>query len=166
MTSTPTAPLAELGRRFHFNLKTIQLIAEAYEPADWAVAPPGGGNTAHWILGHLAFARRGICRVLGEALPEEDWEAPFRRDASPVPGEEASYPPAETLLEDLARSGALITSILDRADAEHLDGPAGRSFPDGSDTRGGAAQFMHFHEVYHVGQLGLLRRMVGKPGFI
>jgi hypothetical protein len=32
--------------------------------------------------------------------------------------------------------------------------------------RGAQLHFMHFHEAYHAGQLGLLRRIVGRPGAI
>ena len=38
------------------------------------------------------------------------------------------------------------------------------SCPDGSATVAGALGFLAWHESYHLGQLGLLRRLAGKPG--
>jgi uncharacterized damage-inducible protein DinB len=37
--------------------------------------------------------------------------------------------------------------------------------PDGSDTVAGVLHFLYFHETYHLGQLGLLRRMNGLDPF-
>ena len=45
---------------------------------------------------------------------------------------------------------------------EHLAKPLGRALPDGSDTLGGAIRFLVWHEAYHLGQLGMLRRLAGK----
>ena len=44
--------------------------------------------------------------------------------------------------------------------------PSPRDFPDGSKTLGDALHFMYFHETYHLGQIGYIRRMEGLPGFI
>ena len=42
--------------------------------------------------------------------------------------------------------------------------PLGRTLPDGSDTVAGGLRFLAWHEAYHLGQLGFLRRMAGRPG--
>ena len=34
----------------------------------------------------------------------------------------------------------------------------------GGTTVADGVQFMHFHESYHIGQLGMLRRICGKAG--
>jgi uncharacterized damage-inducible protein DinB len=47
---------------------------------------------------------------------------------------------------------------------EQLVKPLGRTLPDGSDTTEGALRFLAWHEAYHFGQLGMLRRLAGKPG--
>ena len=47
---------------------------------------------------------------------------------------------------------------------EQFARPLGRTMPDGSDTVGGMLRFLAWHEAYHPGQLGLLRRLAGKPG--
>ena len=55
----------------------------------------------------------------------------------------------------------LFPNITDEAAAE----PAAQPMPDGSDTVAGVLHFLHFHETYHLGQLGLLRRMNGLDPF-
>jgi uncharacterized damage-inducible protein DinB len=52
----------------------------------------------------------------------------------------------------------------DAVTAEQLAKPLGRTLPDGSDTIAGALRFLAWHEAYHLGQLGLFRRLAGKPG--
>ena len=161
-----SAPLAELAPRYAFNERTARVITESLTPADWARRPPAGGNSAHWVLGHLCASRRGLLRMLGEALADEPWEAPFRRGASPTEDEAAGYPGPERLLEDLEASGRALAERLAHLRGAELEADIGRKLPDGSATRAGAAHFLYFHEVYHLGQLGLLRRLAGQPGFV
>ena len=47
---------------------------------------------------------------------------------------------------------------------EQLSRPLEKPMPDGANTVAGLVRFMCFHESYHIGQLGLLRRLLGKPG--
>jgi hypothetical protein len=41
-----------------------------------------------------------------------------------------------------------------------------REFPWGTKDLSGGMHFLHFHESYHLGQIGLIRRMAGRPGLI
>jgi hypothetical protein len=45
-----------------------------------------------------------------------------------------------------------------------LSKATGRKLPDGSEDVGGTIRFLAWHETYHLGQLGILRRLTGKPG--
>ena len=63
------------------------------------------------------------------------------------------------LLEDLEASQERLTAA--------LDGPAPGPVEEavGASGRTGVP-FFHFHEAYHVGQIGLARRCLGLPGVI
>ena len=154
-----------LGDRFFFNRQTLMRIVEVFEPDDWAKRPvAAGGNDAHWILGHLVLSRRYLLRKLGEELPKDPWEEGFNMGAKPAGTE--GYPPPGALLEDFHALGKRLSERLGAMTPEEAREPWGSSFPDGSDTLAGGALFLHFHETYHLGQLGLIRRLLGKPGFV
>jgi hypothetical protein len=69
------------------------------------------------------------------------------------------------LAADFKAGGAPLADRLAALTPEEAAVPWEHPFPDGSQDVGGAASFFHFHEVYHLGQLGLLRRMLGKERF-
>jgi len=70
-------------------------------------------------------------------------------------------------LEGVAR---LLARLLGLRDAGHVDEARKEldlKHEEGATRpRGAQLHFLHFHEAYHAGQLGLLRRMAGKDGAI
>lgn len=155
---------SELARRFRFNDGFLDVLVEGLEPSDWASAlGEQGGNPPHWILGHVATSRRYLLRKLGVELPLEPWEHAFGMKSEP--GDTAEYPAPDVLIADFKTSGEKVVKRLETMTAEQGEAEIDASFPDGSKTAGGAAGFLHFHETYHLGQLGLARRLLGRPGF-
>ncbi len=130
---------------------------------DSLVQPQGGGNCANWIAGHLVKARSDTLALLGAESPY----APdrFERYATGKPPltELSEALPFEELQENFASLQQPLVDALRAADAETLarpvpDSPTGN--PD--ETVGSFMVAVAFHEPYHIGQGGLLRRMLGK----
>ena len=139
------------------------MLASDLTSEDWArQASSEGGNTAHWILGHLAAARRVLARRVGADVSNEPWEEAFGRNAKP--DGTGGYPAPSILLEDMKTIGAALEQRLSGMDEAAGNEEWLEKFPDGSRTVAGGAHFLYFHEVYHIGQLGLMRRIAGKPG--
>jgi hypothetical protein len=158
-----THPLAGLAARFRFNESLLNMVADKFEAEDWAAAPEGGGNNPIWILGHVTTSRRFLLRKLNVDSPEEHWERLFGMGSQLVePGE---YPSPSSLKRHFCDAGAALSKRMASLTTTEADAPMGVTFPDGSGTIGGGAHFLYFHEVYHLGQVGILRRMRGKPGF-
>lgn len=155
--------LEELAGRFVFNDGLLATVADGLAEADWAARPPGGGNSAHWILAHLCATRRLLLGKLGEVAPGGGWEERFGRGSEH--GERVDAPAPAELLAEMRRLGPRLAERLRALSEAEAARPWGRAFPDGSDTLAGGASFLFFHEAYHLGQIGLLRRMRGKPGF-
>ncbi len=161
-TTAPDRPLADLEARLRHDGRLLASLAEGMGPSDWRHRPEHGGNSAAWILGHVARYRRVLLRRLGGPLEEAPWEAEF---APGKPCRDASvYPPAAALLADVERTGDLLCARVAALTAEEAAAPWGSTLPDGSSTIEGGARHLVFHEVYHLGQLGYLRSVRGKPG--
>jgi|RhiMethySRZTD1v2_1073278.scaffolds.fasta_scaffold08458_13 hypothetical protein len=156
------SPLEELASRFRFNEKALALAVDGFGPSDWLHTVAGATSHAYWIVGHLALARRNLLRGTGYEHPVAAWERAFVRGSKPGPA--ATDPPPAALLEDIVESGRLLAAHLPALTPEEAASPYPRTFADGSSTKGGAAHFLYWHEAYHLGQLGLLRRAAGKSG--
>ena len=164
MTSPTQAALVGLARRFRFNEGLLQLATDGFADAFWTHRPQSGGNTAHWILGHVTYSRNGLLRMAGADVPSEDWEAAFGRGAEPGAGEDG--PQVADLIERFQAAGERISAHFDSMSTEAAEAPAPYEMPDGSKTVGDVLHFMYFHETYHLGQIGYIRRLEGLPGFI
>jgi hypothetical protein len=154
--------LKPLADRFLFNDRFLDQLTQGFDERDWH-RRAGPSNHAQWLLGHLAATRRWALRLLGLAMEEEAWEAHFGQGTPPGPQGDDIAP--ELLREAFRKAGERLRVHLSEATPEQIDAPF-REFPDGSRTMGGGVHFLHFHESYHLGQIGLLRRVAGKPGLI
>ena len=158
------APLADLAPRFAFNAAFLKQLTADFDADGWQRIGGEGGSPAHWIVGHLAVARRGLLRKLGGETPEKPWEASFGR-GSDAQNVSSDAPDPEALVADIESSGNGIAERLGALTPNEAAADFGRKFPDGSTTIAGSAHFLYFHETYHLGQLGLIRRQAGKSGF-
>jgi len=152
-----------LARQFAFGDQFIGVITDGFEPEHWETRPGDAANSAHWILGHLAVSRRFLIRLADAELPREDWEAAFDMGSdSTLPD---GCPDPEVLLGYFYSAGELLRVTLEGLDEEACQRELSKPFPDGSKTFVGAARFIQGHEMYHFGQLGLIRSLCGLPGF-
>lgn len=158
------APLAPLAARYLFNHRMLAVVVADFKPEDWRFAPERGGNSPHWLLGHVVASRRGFLRAIGEPLEKEAWEKSFDRGAKP--GDTTGWPEPEALKKEFESLGVRLARSLRGMDAAEAAKPFPVAMPDGSKDREGALHFGYFHETYHLGQLGYLRRLRGLPGFI
>jgi uncharacterized damage-inducible protein DinB len=122
--------------------------------------PPGGGNSLNWVLGHIVASRNDILKLLGEPpCWSEDEAAPYLRGSAGMSDPAAARPLPE-IADALERSHAAIHSKLEKMSADDLAKPTAKG------TVGADLAFFQFHESYHAGQIGLLRRSLGKEGVI
>jgi hypothetical protein len=131
-----------------------------FEAADWQVRDPAGHGPC-WIVGHLARMRTRTQILVGLQPATPAWAAWFDRGTSlaDVP---ADLDPRELVAAFHAAQAALVARW-DAVTAQDLARPLGRTLPGGADTVAGGLAFHAWHEAYHLGQLGLLRRLAGKP---
>ena len=155
------ASLADIPDRLKHNRLYLKLLVRGFSEEDWLRPPAEGLSNALWLLGHLAWARLTLLRRLGEDLPEESWENHFSIGSRGQGSPEIS---ADEFMDKLTLLGRLLVDRIELMGEEDLDRLLEKPMPDGADTVAGLVRFMCFHESYHLGQLGLLRRLNGKPG--
>ena len=129
-------------------------------PEESCRPPAGGGNSLNWVLGHIAASRNDIHELLGAppACSAETAEL-YRRGSSGVTDGAGMLRDAE-IVALLAQSAQTIKERLASMSAADFARPVEKG------TVGDALAFLQFHESYHAGQVGLLRRLLGKEGVI
>lgn len=129
------------------------------------VHPGPAGNCANWVLGHIVGTRNFVMAALGEPpVWTEDEAAGYTQGSKPLTADRARR--LEDLLAALDRSQALMTEKIGALDQSGLDRTVGPVGPLGEQSVAERLMTLSFHESYHVGQFGLLRRLLGKANAI
>lgn len=146
---------------------TLSLIDDV-PSEDWFACPPGGMSHIGWQVGHLAMAEYGLClfRIRGRGAEDGDlmsssFRKKFSRGSTPDLNPQTNPSPAEIrAVFDRVHQRALqeLAGYQDTDLAEAIDEPYAVEA-----TKLGGLYFCAAHEMLHAGQIGLLRRLLGKP---
>ena len=145
---------------------TMTMLQDLTEE-DWFWTPAPQVSHIAWQVGHLAFAQYGLMLFRQRGRQTEDaglmsgkFRKTFAKGTTPS-GQKTDYPNREAILETLQRvheqSFMELTQFSDEALDEEIDRPWAAF-----NTRYGALLFAGDHEMLHAGQIGLLRRLMGK----
>ena len=151
-------------RLFEFNQMTMtRLLADvSHDESLREIAPDG--KCINWILGHAIFARGKLLTVLG-------FEPAWYKDQMAVygGGDDGKFSvktakPLADLQRLLDQTLSILSETLPKIGSA-LNDPCD-VLPHVSEGGTVADRVGAFacHEAYHVGQIGLLRRLLGKPG--
>lgn len=140
---------------------TYQVIRQNLQGVDHQVSlqrPTVDGNCINWVLGHILHSRERMLRLLSqEPVWEETTSARYARGRPQLQPDE----PVEQL-------GTMI-ELLELSQERLLQGLEDEgmlSKDSGKGSLGTELFTFNFHESYHAGQLGLLRRIAGMVGSI
>ncbi len=117
-------------------------------------------NHIKWIAGHLVNTRISTINRMTGGQPDETYTAQFGRGAALDPN--ASYPAIEEITSKWKETAPGISNAFTNMPEEALSAKAPVQTPVADDTLRGLLAFLVSHEAYHIGQLSLLRKMVGK----
>jgi len=165
----PAAPISAktLGMLFEFTFNVARANVEGFSHEDSLRQPPAG-NCLNWLLGHIVATRQHALALLGvPTVWSKEETARYARGGKPVLGEGPGVLPFERILADHERTQELLRAAWKDLDADRLSAPmpADRN-PFHLDTVGDMMATFTFHESYHAGQCGVLRRVLGKDGAI
>jgi uncharacterized damage-inducible protein DinB len=151
----------------HVTTQALKANVAGLTQADSLVQPSPGGNCLNWVVGHLLCVYNNVLLMLGqEQVVDPDRLKRYDRGAPPIRHSEEALELSE-LLDTWDKVLPRIDSGLAGLTSEKLDAKAPISPTNNpNETVRSLLAVVGFHQAYHVGQLGILRRIAGKPGAI
>lgn len=138
---------------FQFNKMVLNTNLKDITHAESLVSPASGGNSINWTVGHILVSRDDIREMIGlkRLYDGKEFEV-YKRGSDELK-------PADAVDLNVLFSGFNDT---------HKEIEDKISETDYSDKQKDLRNltFLAFHEAYHVGQTGILRRIAGKEGAI
>ncbi|MEM7783209.1 MAG: DinB family protein [Planctomycetota bacterium] len=156
-------------RKIEFSRKYMLTLLDDLTEDDWFWVPDAFPTHVAWQVGHLCmsqygltlFQQRGRNREVDSQLMSSKFRKLFMRGTTPVVDRE-THPSRQEILDVLNKVHTQMrTEVIHFSDEElhePLDPPHAAYA-----TRYGALLFCSDHEMLHAGQIGFLRRLMGKP---
>lgn len=142
----------ELISIFDSSHEVINMSVNDISHEESLVSPPAGGNSINWVLGHMIFHRDVTREILGlEKQYGGSLEQYARGSGQLQPAKAIEF---SRLIEMYNSGHKALTEKLKNTDL----------IPDAEKRE--TVTTLAFHEAYHVGQVGILRRVIGKEGAI
>lgn len=147
--------------------KVVQVNVDGLTQEESLIQPQPGGNCLNWVVGHLVCIYGKALSFLGqEPVMEESALKRYDRGAPPLsdPADALEIGELMTAWDETTRR---IDAGLAGLTPEILDRPVPHS-PSGNpnETVRSLLTTIFFHQAYHAGQTGVLRRIAGKEGAI
>ena len=152
---------------YEFSYAALKRNLDGVTQEESMVMPPAG-NCLNWVLGHLVTARGLVLNLAGGApVMPEDAAQTYRRGSGQL-GPNDKVLDMGTLRGLLSDSQQQLVAALEAMSDETLALPVPEQFrrPPLTGSIGDSLARLCLHEGYHNGQIGLLRRIAGKPGAI
>lgn len=165
MRNTPKyqSALHGLLQQARLQEETLQINLTGLSHQDSLLQPQLAGNCINWVLGHLLWAYAYNLAALGKTpkVPTADLNR-YARNSAPLQNKEEAI-----LFEELKTNwnkiyGQWVGELLNLS-PEMLEKTMNNN---SKETLNDRINGLHFHQTYHIGQIGLLRRLIGKPGMI
>lgn len=156
--------LREQARAVH---RVVRGNTEGLTQEDSLIQPQPGGNCLNWVVGHLVCIYDLVLPMVGQQpVLGADKLKRYSRGSGELHDSAAGLP-LEQLMSAWEEAAQRYEAGLASITSERLDQPAPfspRNNPN--ETVRSLLSVVSFHQAYHAGQTGLLRRMAGKQGFM
>lgn len=169
MATATTNKLNEIEVLRHQNRlahRVVRMNTDGLSQAESLIAPMPAGNCLNWVVGHLLCVYNNVLPGIGQT-PVMEKEELSRYDRGSAPIDADSALDLNFLLVALDKAVDRFDTGLHGLTSEALDEKAPFSPSQNPDeTVRSLMSTVLFHQSYHAGQTGLLRRIAGKPGAI
>ncbi len=117
-------------------------------------------NHVKWLAGHLVWGQGGLARMGGVDL-NVVWLDHYNTQLTQPPGPELPIPTLEEIMIEWNKYAAPIRDGLEKISQQALDTPIEFPMPAFA-TLEGLWTFINHHQAYTIGQIGIVRRGLGK----
>lgn len=157
---------ADISKLYQMNYNYLKVNIEGISSGESLKRPEPGGNSLNWVLGHIVNSRDLILKMIDQQpVLSQSQAAPYDRGAKPE--KDRDLMDLEDILSALAETQDRLVNGLNNLTEEQLrKADADREEEWQRQSLADQLVFLHFHEAYHLGQTGLLRRLTGKEGAI
>ena len=148
--------------------RTVKVNLAGITHEESLIQPEPGGNCINWVLGHLLSIYNQALPLLGhQPVLDKATIERYKRGSEAItdPAEARRFEELMTAWDETVKRidaglAALTPEILDRP------APQGGGPSEPGDKVRDTLSVLMFHQGYHAGQTGVLRRLVGKSGAI
>ncbi len=154
-------------KQIEFARSYTMTLLEGIGGSDWFRQPDGGVTHIAWQVGHLSMAQYGLClfrqrgrQPIDSELMSSSFRKKFSKGTTPDP-DPANYPSPDEILDTFHTVYKQAMDEVPNLTDEQLDNPIDMPYA-GYGTQLGALLFCSHHEMLHAGQIGLIRRLLGK----
>jgi hypothetical protein len=158
---------SDIARMYEISYGAINKNLQDVTEEESLVQPAPSGNCLNWVLGHIVLYRGTMLKMVGGTpVLEATQAATYQRGSNPGP--DSKYLDLATLRGLLSDAHQQLIPVLSAISEEELSRQVPEEFnrPPLAGPIGDALARLQFHESYHAGQIGLLRRIAGKDGAI
>jgi hypothetical protein len=162
----PAAVIDTLRHQARMAHQVVRLSVDGVSHAE-SLIQPTAGNCLNWVVGHLLAVYHHALPLLRQepVLPAETLKR-YDRGSRPI-HDAADAIELSTLMAAWDECSRRYDAGLAELSPDVLSSPAPRSpTNDPNETIGSLLSTISWHQAYHAGQTGLLRRVVGKAGAI
>jgi uncharacterized damage-inducible protein DinB len=143
----------ELTTFLNYNHYAVNKNLEGITHRESLMTPQTGGNCINMVMGHIVGARDTLLESFGfEGMCDEKMKNVYALEASPIKTEDATD--INKLLKMYNESQKKVMKVIPQTDL------------GGDEEKTKNLVGLIFHEAYHAGQIGILRRVIGKEGMI
>ncbi len=154
-------PSHSLNEMLEFSQRLAHMHVDDVSHEESLIQPQPAGNCLNWVLGHIIATRSAELKNLGaEPFWTPEKSAPYLRGSEGIKKDAPGVIPFAGLILDLDRSHALLSGRYKVITDGELAVPLKEA------TVRERLVSLRMHEGYHVGQISLLRRLIGKPSMI
>jgi DinB family protein len=147
--------------------KLLEMNTRDVSHEESLMKPPKGGSCLNQVVGHLTRTRNRALGTMGQKspYPMEDFD-PYD-DRTGAPFSRGNALPFDELRRRFKAMQEPLVRAIKGMPPEVLAMKPPRPFTgEPNETIGSNLATFVFHECYHVGQTGVLRRVAGKPGVV
>jgi uncharacterized damage-inducible protein DinB len=159
------ACIAQAAEDYRYNNGFLLRSVEDLSPDEWVKRPSDICNHVAWIVGHIIWARTAVVGRLGGEKWSAPWLGLFARGTKLEEG--AAYPSSNTLLDAWKEVGSVLGQALENVSDEAVGCAVTPPGPPSADGKiSGQIRFLAWHETYHVGQVSIVRTLLGRKGLM